>query len=122
VVIEVTREEIDRAVKFARNPVLKAKTVGEVQSRATQVNLRTPHGHVLGAHQVEARRRTLGATNARSPSLLVTNNNSERGNSCGLTNRTEHLGHLDGQIALYDTSGTSLDVCEELLATPQTFH
>jgi hypothetical protein len=46
--VEVTREEVDRAIKLAGNPILKAKTVGEIQIRASQANLRTPHGHVLG--------------------------------------------------------------------------
>jgi hypothetical protein len=69
--VEVTREEVDRAIILAGNPILKAKSVGEIQIRASQANLRTPQATCWGAHQAETRRRTPRATNARSanPSL-----------------------------------------------------
>jgi hypothetical protein len=47
VAVEITREEVDRAIKLAENLILKTKTVGEIQSRAAQASLRTPYDHVL---------------------------------------------------------------------------
>jgi hypothetical protein len=54
VTIKFTRDEVDRAVKLVRNPILKAKTVGEVQGRGTQTRLRAPMATCCGASSHDA--------------------------------------------------------------------
>jgi hypothetical protein len=50
--IEFTREKIDQAVELAKNPILKAKAIGEIQGRWTRANRGAPMakswGHYAG--------------------------------------------------------------------------
>jgi hypothetical protein len=65
--VEFTREEVDRAIKLAEDPILKTKTIGEIQGRAAQAGRGPPITTCWGAHQAETRRRTPRATNSISP-------------------------------------------------------
>jgi hypothetical protein len=51
--IEFTRKKIDRAIELAKNPILKAKAVGEIQGRWTRANRRAPHGQELGGTKLD---------------------------------------------------------------------